>query len=150
MIRDNGGNIRQAVTGELILLSTPSTNFTCLGWGSYTAIPQNYVLTTDEIQFIRAATTTFNGFIKQEAQKYNLAYVDMYSYLQTVAKGFAYNGINYNADYVTGGAFSLDGVHLTPRGYALVANEIIRTINGKYHSTIPYTDVNQFDGIIFP
>jgi lysophospholipase L1-like esterase len=150
IIQDNAGNARQAVPGELILLSTPQMNFTCLGWGSYVAIPKQYVLTTDELQFIRAATTTFNGFIKQEATKYHLAYVDMYSYLGTVASGFAYNGINYNAQFVTGGAFSLDGVHLTPRGYALVANEIIKTINSYYHSTIPYTDVNKYDGIIFP
>jgi len=150
IIQDNAGNTRQAVQGELILLSTPQMNFTCLGWGSITPIPKQYVLTTDELQFIRAATDKYNGFIQQEAAKYNLAYVDMHTYLGTVATGFAYNGINYNAQYIAGGAFSLDGIHLTPRGYALVANEIIKSINKKYKSTIPYTDVNKYDGIVFP
>ncbi len=150
IIQANDGSVRQAAPGELILLSTPQMNFTCLGWGSYVAIPKQYVLTTDELQFIRTATAAFNGYIKQEATAYHLAYVDMNAYLGTVATGFAYNGINYNAQFVTGGAFSLDGVHLTPRGYALVANEIIKTINSYYHSTIPYTNVNTFDGIVFP
>ena len=150
IIQDNAGLTRQAVPGELILLSTPTANFTCLGWGSYTPIPKQYVLTTDELQFIRAATAKFNGFIQQEAVKYHLAYVDMYSYLGTVASGIKYNGLNYNADFVTGGAFSLDGIHLTQRGYALVANEIIKTINTYYHSTIPYTDANKYNGVIFP
>ena len=35
---------------------------------------------------------------------------------------------NVNGDYLTGGAFSLDGIHLTPRGYAIVANGFIETI----------------------
>ena len=143
IVQDNAGQVRQSVPGELILLTTPLNNLTCLGWGSYTAIPEQYVLTTDELQFIRTATARFNDFIYKESVRYNLAYVDMYTYLGTIAKGITYNGINYTADYVSGGAFSLDGVHLTPRGYALVANEIIRTINTKYHSTIPYTDGNR-------
>ena len=150
IVQDNAGQVRQSVPGELILLTTPLTNITCLGWGSYTAIPEQYVLTTDELQFIRTATARFNDFISKEATRYHLAYVDMYTYLGNVAAGIAYNGINYNAEYVTGGAFSLDGVHLTPRGYALIANEIIRTINSYYHSTIPYTDVNKYAGIVFP
>ena len=150
IVQDNLGNVRQAVPGELILLSTPSMNFTCLGWGSTTPIPKQYVLTTEELKFIRDATTRFNSFIQQEAVTYHLAYVDMHQYLGTIASGVTYNGINYTAQYISGGAFSLDGVHLTPRGYALVANEIIKTINTYYHSTIPYTNVNQFDGIVFP
>ncbi len=150
IVQDNSGNVRQSVPGELILLTTPLNSLTCQGWGSYTAIPAQYVLTTDELQFIRTATARFNDFIQKESVRYNLAYVDMYTYLGTVATGIAYNGINYNADYVSGGAFSLDGVHLTPRGYALIANEIIRSINSKYKSTIPFTDVNKYAGIVFP
>jgi hypothetical protein len=41
-------------------------------------------------------------------------------------------------------------VHLTPRGYALVANKIIKTINEKYKSTIPAVDVNKYSGVLFP
>ncbi len=151
IIQDNAGQTRQAVPGELIILSSSIlNNITCQGWGSYTPILKGSVLTTDEIQFIRTATARFNDFIEKEALKYNLAYVDMFTYLKTVAGGIAYNGIDYTAQYVSGGAFSLDGVHLTPRGYALVANEIIKTINAKYHSTIPYADVNRYNGVIFP
>jgi len=150
IVRDHEGQVRQSVPGELILLTTPLNNLTCQNWGSYNPIPEQYVLTTDELQFIRTATARFNDFIYKESVRYHLAYVDMYTYLGTVASGIAYNGINYNADYVAGGAFSLDGVHMTPRGYALIANEIIRTINSFYHSTLPYSDVNKYAGIVFP
>jgi len=35
---------------------------------------------------------------------------------------------------VLGGGFSLDGVHMTSRGYALLANEMLKAIDAKYGS----------------
>ncbi len=156
MIQDNAGKTRQAVPGELILLSVPDTSIKCHGWGSVNAagvpmpIPNNYVLTTDEIQNIRTATTNFNAYIKYEANIHHLAYVDMNSYFTKLASGITYDGIHYSPAFVTGGAFSLDGVHPTQRGYALIANEIIRTINSFYKSNIPSVDINQYKGVTFP
>ncbi len=149
IIQDNNG-VRQAVPGELILLNVPQDSITCSHWGSLVPIKQQYVLTTDEIQNIRAATTSYNNFIQYEATRHNLAYVDMQSYLSTLNSGITYNGIKYNAQFVTGGAFSLDGIHLTQRGYALIANKIITTINAKYGSTVPQVDANKYHGVNFP
>jgi lysophospholipase L1-like esterase len=67
-----------------------------------------------------------------------------------LSSGITFSGIDYTTKFVTGSAFSLDGVHLTPRGYALVANKIIKTINEKYKSTIPAVDVNKYSGVLFP
>ena len=150
IVQAHDGSTRQAVPGELILLTVPQNSLNCLGMGSVTPIPNQYVLTTEEIQDIRNATTTFNAYIKSEALRHNLAYVDMFSYLGTISSGIIYNGVNYNAQFVTGGAFSLDGVHLTQRGYAIVANKILTDINAFYTSTIPLIDVNQYRGIQFP
>jgi hypothetical protein len=44
----------------------------------------------------------------------------------------------------------LDGVHLTPRGNAMLANEFIKAINLKYGSTIPQLDVTKYGGVVFP
>ncbi len=150
VVRDHNGNVRQSVPGELILLTIPTDSIKCAGWGSYVPIPQKYVITTEELQNIKNATTRFNEIIKGEAFRRNLAYVDMFSYMGTLQSGITFNGINYNANFVTGGAFSLDGVHLTPRGYALVANKIIDAINYQYHATISPVNVNKFDGVKFP
>lgn len=150
VVTDNSNKVRQAVPGELLLSSIPTDSITCAGWGSTKPIPAEYVLTTEELQWIRNATAAYNSEIERQCNLRHLAYVDMYSYLKTISSGMAYNGINYTTTYVTGGAFSLDGIHLTPRGYALVANQIITTINSFYHSTIPYTDVNKYPGIKFP
>jgi lysophospholipase L1-like esterase len=131
-------------------LDLPQSATTCAGYGASQPVPNQYVLTTEEIQYVRNATTAFNQFIYQEALRYNLAYVDMNKYLSTVYSGIVFNGITYNAQFVTGGAFSLDGIHLTQRGYALVANQIISTIDSTYKSTIPLIDVNKYNGVLFP
>jgi lysophospholipase L1-like esterase len=140
---------RQAQDGELLILTTPQDSLAA-GWGSRKPIPKQYVLDATEISNVQTATNAFNQVIQQAATTYKLAYVDMNSYLKTIGSGVVYNGVSFNATYVTGGAFSLDGIHLTPRGYALAANEIIRTINAYYHSSIPSVDVVKYSGLQFP
>jgi hypothetical protein len=151
VITDHTGNVRQAQSGEYILLNTPTDSLTCYGMGSIKAIPNQYVLTKDEVSNIQTATAAYNNVIQQAATTYHLAYVDMNSFLKTFSNtGFLYNGVKFNAQFVTGGAFSLDGVHLTPRGYAIVANYIIANINSYYNATVPAIDINQYSGIKFP
>jgi hypothetical protein len=141
--------VRQIYSDEYVIL-TASDSIKCKGWGSTTPLPAKYVLTRDEVANVRNYTAYFNQIILNTAALYNLGYVDMNVFLKTVQTGIAYNGVNFSAQYVAGGAFSLDGVHLTPKGYALVANEIIRWINSTYNSTVPYADVNSYNGIKFP
>ena len=145
--------VRQSVPGELILMTAPFNHASCASMdslGTYTPISSIYVLTTEELQLVRNATNAFNTFIYNESLKYHLAYVDMNKFMTTISSGMVFNGINYSTTYVSGGAFSLDGVHLTQRGYALVANQIISTVNSYYKSTIPAIDVNKYNGILFP
>ena len=66
------------------------------------------------------------------------------------ASGIQYNGVKYTASFVTGGAFSLDGVHPNGRGYALIANTFIDAINKTYGSTLPWVDINAYSGVTFP
>ena len=52
-----------------------------------------------------------------------------------------------------GGLFSLDGVHPTNTGYAIIANEFIKTMNRSLRTNIPYVSValvSQTDPLIFP
>lgn len=150
IIRDNAGLVRQSVPGELILMTCPMDSITCAGWGSTKAIPQEFVLTTVELQNIRTYTVIYNNHIRDMAKRYNLAYVDINTYMKTLSSGMVYDGITYNTKFIAGGAFSLDGVHPNGRGYALVANKIIETINAFYKSTVPQMDANKFPGVLFP
>ncbi|MBN9482853.1 MAG: hypothetical protein BGO70_08250 [Bacteroidetes bacterium 43-93] len=141
---------RHIQPGEYILLSLPMDSVKCAGWGTKKPIPANYVLTAGEVANIQTATSAYNQIISRLAQRENLAVVDLNSYLRTLQSGILFNGVAFNTTFVSGGAFSLDGVHLTPRGYALVANQIINTINNRYNATIPQVDVNKYNGVLFP
>ena len=48
--------------------------------------------------------------------------------------GITFDEFNMTSDLVFGGMFSLDGVHLTSRGYALAANEFLKAIDATYGS----------------
>jgi len=102
-------------------------------------------LDKDELTAISTAQASYNATIKALAQANGLAFVDVKVTLDQVANG----GIPYDAgmltsQFVTGGAFSLDGVHPTPRGYALVANTIIDAINATYNSTVPKVNIGAY------
>jgi len=73
-----------------------------------------------------------------------LAFVDADALLNRVGQGLSFPGGIITSDFVTGGAFSLDGVHLTPRGYALIANETLRVINQTYGSNLPEVNVGEY------
>ncbi|HNB82298.1 MAG TPA: SGNH/GDSL hydrolase family protein, partial [Chitinophagaceae bacterium] len=146
------GAMRHATSSDLILLSTPGDSLRCGQWGVSPLKPlkDKYVLSVDEIAEINEYSTRYNATIANLASQYKLALVDMKAALKNLKSGMVYNGITLNTAYVSGGAFSLDGVHPNPRGYALLANEFIRAINLTYKSTIPQVDVTRYTGVLFP
>ena len=68
---------------------------------------------------------------------------------QLTTTGVTANGYTLTSTYATGGAFSLDGVHPSPRGYALIANKFIEAINAKYGSNLKGVSLYDYR-IMFP
>lgn len=143
-------NVRKMVEGELVLLSIPLDSVKCKGMGSIHPIPDKYVLTLAEIAEIDAQIAGYNAAILQVAQTYNLAVAHLDDLYQGLNKGIVYNGISLNAEFITGGAFSLDGRNLNPIGQAMIANEFIDAINQQFNAAIPKADVTKYHGILFP
>jgi lysophospholipase L1-like esterase len=114
-------------------------------------IPSAFVLDDAEQTLVRNATTSFNNAITAKATAKGLAVFDVNGFFARVAtNGIVTNGINNTAQFITGNLFSLDGVHLTPRGYAIVANEMIRIINQQYGASVPAINPNDYRGVQFP
>lgn len=145
------GNIRQIDAGELIALEVPQDSLTCYGMGSATPIPDEYVLTSSELQEINDAIAAYNASIANIAESYGWAVADMNGLLADIAQnGRRIGGKDYSIEFVSGGIFSLDGIHLTGNGNAILANEIINSINLYYGASIPEAIVNNYTGIIYP
>lgn len=146
------GGLRPIHSNELILLSVPQDSLKCALWGAspMKPIPNQYVLTTSEINNIENAVAAYNSKLSSVASAKGFAFVDVNGFLRNAKTGITYNGVNVNTEFVTGGAFSLDGFHLTPFGSAMLANEFIKSINSTYGATIPQVDANKYKGITFP
>ncbi|HKK09956.1 MAG TPA: SGNH/GDSL hydrolase family protein [Bacteroidales bacterium] len=146
------GGIRQIKENELVLLTIPQDSIRCAGWGSQKPVPAQYVLDAEEIQEITAATVMYNGIIENYADQLDLAHVDVAARMLEASDddGIRYDGVGYSVEFVSGGLFSLDGVHLTGQGYAIVANEFIHAINEKYNAELPTVSATEYPGVRFP
>jgi lysophospholipase L1-like esterase len=103
-------------------------------------ITDSGVLSVSEQATVRAQVTAFNQVIAQNAQAAGATLVDINAlFAQTTANGIVENGIPGNTSFL-GGVFSLDGIHPTNTGYAVVANKFIDTINASLGKT--YADVD--------
>ena len=142
---------RQAVEGEFILLNVPLDSVKCnTKWGSVNPIPDRYSLTLSEINDIENAINNYNAILKNVANAKGLAFVDANSFFAKIKMGYMYNGVSVNAAFVSGGAYSLDGLNFTARGNALLANEFIKAINNTYGATIPEVDAMKYPAVTFP
>lgn len=105
-------------------------------------------LDKEEIGNIAVATASYNTTIKALAQANGLAFVDINAFLTQVANGgISFDTGTLTSQFVTGGAFSLDGVHPTPRGYAAIANKIMESINATYGSTVPSVNIGNYSTV---
>jgi len=133
------------VLGLLQQGGQPSAEQAMLVINAVSGIDDKDALDNPEIQAIDAATTAYNITIKNQAQEKGLAFVDINAFLTLVANGgIPYDAGTLTSEFGTGGAFSLDGVHPTPRGYAAMANLIIDAVNQKYSSTVPKVNIGDY------
>ncbi|MCX2681645.1 G-D-S-L family lipolytic protein [Galbibacter sp. EGI 63066] len=145
-------NLRQATVEDLLPLTTssvlgtladPQNPSSVIGVG----VPLNdsQALTEVEIQLVVNAQTAYNTTIAALAEQYGLAFADTKALMTQVANGgISFDGGTIANTFGSGGAFSLDGVHPTQRGYAVVANAFIEAINDKYDATIPLLNPGTF------
>ena len=156
-------NMRHATAEDLILLpasayigtenpnsvgTTPSAG---LPWGIGTPLEDSDVLVPSEKQEIEAARLAFNATIEAAADADpNLIFFDAAAIMTELnANGIDYGTGYIDATYATGGAFSLDGVHPTARGYAVIANEMIDVINAGFGASILKVDPGTRTTIFF-
>lgn len=157
-IKTGAGTTRPATAQDYFLLPLSAANLigtTTNAPYPYGLDPRNpveskYVLDQAEAAVVADYTNSYNATIKSVAATNGLALVDANALLKVYGAGKVVNGAAVSGAYITGNLFSLDGIHLTPFGYAIVANEFIKSINSQYGSSIPTVDVTKYRGVKFP
>lgn len=149
--------IRQATAEDLILFTAGTIlgeeiggDPTMIG-GVTSPLTDEYVLIPSEIEEIDTARAAFNDTIAAAAEADdNLVLFDAAAVLADVkANGYSYGTGSVTSDFATGGAFSLDGVHPTARGYSIVANEVIDVINASFDANVYKVDPSAYPTIFF-
>lgn len=116
-------------------------------------LPSSVILRASQIAQIEAAVDAYNAIIAAEAQSHGAALVDIHAFLNRIrAQGIVENGRRLTTNFL-GGIFSLDGVHPTNTGYAMLANDFIRALNRQFAAGIPpvsVANVAKSDPLILP
>lgn len=164
LIAQSFGQARHATAKDLMLLTSRAeigasvttnnpTLSAMLKKGVTFPIQDKFVLNPVEQQKVQDATDAFNAIIKATANGKGLAVADMNDLMRKAVSGLRVeDGQIYTADYFKGMGnlntvlFSLDGVHLNPRGYAFIAAEILRVINKHYKANIPLVNPAVYPG----
>jgi len=149
--------VRQATNEDLVVLNFPTEklgqpNPEGVFYGLHPANPMEdqYILDKAEVARVKDYVSSYNETIRNIGEEKGLALADVYSYLNQVKSSIIVNGAEINSTFITGGAFSLDGIHLTPKGNALIANLFIREINKTFNAKLSNIDVNKYRGVKFP
>jgi len=132
---------RQATAEDLVVLPAASfigtlvNNDPLLINGVSVPLADQWVLTVTETQSVITATDAYNVTIAGIASSKGLAFVDLKAILeQASTTGIMFDDFTMDTSLVFGGLVSLDGVHLTARGYALMANKFLEAIDTTYGS----------------
>jgi lysophospholipase L1-like esterase len=147
-------SMRQATANDLIplevapvigTLADPSDPNSALGVG--VPLEDKYVLIPSEIKAMQAAVAAYNTEIQTLVDTFpNVMLFDAASFF---AELIANGGIDYgtgsvNDDFVTGGFFSLDGIHPTGRGSAVFSNALIDAINAEFNANVYKVDAANY------
>ncbi|WP_395047227.1 SGNH/GDSL hydrolase family protein [Flavobacterium sp.] len=139
---------RQTTVDDFIVLVSQGVSAKAhLTAGNGTAVPlqDRWVVSKDEVALLKTATDSYNITIEAAATANGLAFVNAKAIMdQLVNGGIRFGNYHMSATYVTGGAFSLDGIHPSARGYALIANKFLEAINAKYGSTLRPVDLGNY------
>jgi hypothetical protein len=116
---------------------------TALG-GTGAPLPDSQVLTASEAASLRAAVEGYNEAISAAADLNGAALVDLHGlFARLAARGYDFQGVHYSTAFVSGGLFSLDGVHPTDFASGLIANAMIDAVNAKFGASVPVVDLQE-------
>jgi lysophospholipase L1-like esterase len=115
--------------------------------GTGTPLPDEVVLNPSEIAIIQDHVNVNNKSIRDICGAANIPVLDVQAILNELyTTGIHVGGITLTSSFLSGGAFSYDGVHPNDIGYAVLANEFINVINASGGS-LPPVDLGPVLGV---
>jgi hypothetical protein len=98
-------------------------------------------------EWLGVSPTSYNSAkINTKAKATNIPVVDIYGLYKKIIAGTytTDDGVKVNPDWAKGNFFSADGIYPTAFGQAVIANEVIKSMNQFYKLSIPLVDTRFF------
>ncbi|MES2519710.1 MAG: hypothetical protein V4585_16455 [Bacteroidota bacterium] len=98
-------------------------------------------------EWLNSSPIYYNDYkIARISKATNLPVVDIYGLYKKIFAGTytTDDGVKVNPDWAKGNFFSADGIYPTAFGQAVIANEVIKTMNQFYKLNIPLVDTRFF------
>ena len=111
--------------------------------GNGLPIPDDKILDAAEVALVQEAVENYNAAIDSVCSNRKIPVVDMYALYKELNTGLYEAGFVFTNTFISGGFFSLDGIHPSDLGNGILANEWIRAINSNFPVSVP--PVNLFD-----
>ena len=165
---------RPLVADELVVISAGSVLGTAFGGDPSASIGvviplgfnqdgslsgDQYYLSLAEHFIIETTRATFNGIIAAAVATYSDrialydtndpdgAFFDMLG-LSDGVPGITVEGVNLEPDFSPNGILSTDGLHVNPKGAAILANEVLGVIEDNFGAVLPSVNVTNLPSVV--
>lgn len=114
-----------------------------LGFDQQHPLKDEDVITREEL----VSVTTYNKWLARIAKHNDIPIVDLYKLYKKINSGsyYSFDGVLINPTYPGGNFYSSDGIYPTALGQAVIANEVIQTLNSHYGLQIPNISISDFN-----
>ena len=149
----NGETFIHNRTSNFLLKPTPNvdTIYRNLKKGDDLSISlaNNDIIDSQEFNINVNFIKQYNELVRKSAKESNLALVD----LEKIYSQIHNNTYNSNSELLISGGlrgnfFSADGIYPTAIGQAVIANEVIKSINSTYKSNIPIINLSDYSKLV--
>lgn len=112
--------------------------------GTGEPLPDEDFLNAEEIDELDQKIGAYNNAISSICATKNIPVFDFNVFLDDLQEtGYEIVGYTFEGEFLTGGFFSLDGIHPNDAGSAFLANQWIDLINNSFNANIPPVDVKK-------
>ena len=157
VVENSDGSWGRMTEDDMFIMTLPTDSMQCSGMGVANIltqapfpIPHKYILDKNEAWLVKQNIKQYNAIIYDLCTMYDIAHIDAYAIMNEATTGIIIDGMEFNASFVQGNLFSLDGIHFTAAGNAMVAHYFIEGINATYGSSIPQVIVTDYGAVVYP
>lgn len=121
------------------------------GFAPGNPLESQFVLDNAEVATVQQAVADYNAILDAECARNGFVLVDIHALFEELnTNGYYVAGEKYTTAFISGGTFSLDGIHPSSRGQAVIANRFIDAMNDAFQANIRYVTLHDIPGIKAP